>query len=652
MKFKNFFRTFLFLGLFYLLSVSTVKADGVVVSSQSFPVYQTEQEALVTYSEGKENIVLSIKFSGEASDFGWVIPFPNEVEVSKADISIFRKLREFTQPKKNLLDKLKGERISRYLPTDIFLFTKSNHLNESSVKVIEEKSIGIYDYAVLKAEKANDLKDWMIENDYNLPSTKTLEGDSEVLWSSALPMVKHYIDKDWFFVAVKVNNKYVNSSGVKEQLSSGTVSPLRFTFESGEIVYPMKLTKLLNRSVGVTLYVLSDQRVKVENYNFANCDNKEDCSYFKTQYAGAINREEIVDITSEFNEESWYEPRGNMTITKLQCYSLSSEVINEEVLFESAATNKGINDGGMSFDELLQLPIAFILFISYVVFYPILGFFIQDYVMTNFDSSDFPLSLALLSVALIISIFLTLFTWWRLKKTRNRFKRIILYFLQFPSVCFLSFIITLLINTPFMFLLMNMSNGNDSVLLIIPVIFNVVSSLLVLSAYRMIWEKTFFITFKLRFKLVVRLVNSSLLLAMILALSFFPLWFIHISFEDYIYRDNPFDFFVRIIFCILVYLILFLAYKHFSKKIVSLKRLKRVFISVFKFTLLNLSGGFVALIIITPIVFLLNYLKFSEWIIFINNLLYFLIISNFVVTMEYRYLWRKSSIRRTLANEK
>ncbi|MBU0975162.1 DUF2330 domain-containing protein, partial [Patescibacteria group bacterium] len=435
------FLNIILLVTFLLMSAgpSKVKADGMILPPSEYYVYETQQKALIIYQDGREDLVISISFAGNASDFGWVIPLPSKPEVSKVDSSIFRKLAEFTEPKENILEKLRGDN-NYYSPVMYSDVTGAALEEKSTVQVIEQKSIGIYDYTILTAEVADDLKDWMNENDYKLPVTEEEDyyfpiqqnADQEEAWSEALPTVQDYLDSGWYFVTVKVNNKFTESTGVEMQLSEGSVDPLRFSFETTDMIYPMKLTALAKRNLAVEIYVIGDHKARVENYDIENYYSDEDSSYFSTSYAGKISKTEIEEITKELGKGSWFTPEKNMRITKLLASNLPYTEMDEEVVFEDTSDNKGVNDGSMSFLEWLVLPVVITVYLPYLLFsgiFELLGG--SNYYYSN---NIEPLLLVAISGIILVGTIVTLFVSTKLlARSRKKLIRIILYLFQFPS---------------------------------------------------------------------------------------------------------------------------------------------------------------------------------------------------------------------------
>jgi len=514
MKIKRLFSSILVGFILLALSPSRINADGMILPPDWYPrIYETSQKALLIYKDGREDLVISISFEGEASEFGWIIPLPNKPDISKVDYSIFRKLDEFTEPKENLLEKIRGDRNYYYGGyTTLSGAPKAEEDNtESTVQVVEEKSIGIFDYAVLTTEDTNDLKEWMLDNGYNLPTAdETYNATEEVnifpevdsqtqaeLWSEALPIIKDYIDDGWYFVAVKINNEYTDSTGTETKISEGAVDPLRFSFETKDIIYPMRLSAINKRDLSVTLYVIDDHKVEVSNYNYDNGINNfsseynessSDDSYFSFSYAGKIKNEDIDELTKEVGKGSWFSSDKDLYITKLTSSSIPYSKMTEEVLFEDTKNNTGVNDGSMTFVEWVELPFVFIIYLPYLLMGGIFNIFSgSDYNNTEIQSIWF---IVMSGIILVGSILGAIISTLLLRKARKKFIRFILYLWQFPCIWFLSFLATLVIVIPSAYAISLLAGYYEDVVMIDSICcFSFLIVVFPLIFYRLLWKR-------------------------------------------------------------------------------------------------------------------------------------------------------------------
>ncbi len=209
-------KLFLLVSLILLITPIIAKADGVIFPPPDYWMYETDQKAVIFHEKNVETLVLSIAFRGDAEDFSWVIPTPSRPEVEKSTDEIFTALEKLTQPKF----------ISRPMPLSVGMVEETT--TEKGVTIIETKKVEYYDIAVLEADDPEALIKWLKENKYQFPE----EGKY---------LLDDYINNKWFFTAVKIDTK-VLTEGIESQLREGHAVPLKFTFTSSKIIYPLKIS--------------------------------------------------------------------------------------------------------------------------------------------------------------------------------------------------------------------------------------------------------------------------------------------------------------------------------------------------------------------------------------------------------------------------
>jgi hypothetical protein len=129
------------------------------------------------------------------------------------------------------------------------------------VTVIEYRTVGSYDVAVLATESADSLAAWLPQNHFAVR-----QGSQTVLRS--------YLDKHWFIVAIRVHLEQpdgqlrlgVSPSGASKRtatldssaaLRTGELHPIRISFDTPECIFPLKISSLNGGASEVLLYVLS-----------------------------------------------------------------------------------------------------------------------------------------------------------------------------------------------------------------------------------------------------------------------------------------------------------------------------------------------------------------------------------------------------------
>lgn len=231
-------------------------ADG----GMFYPIHtladETDQQALIVYQGQTEDLIISASFRGNTNDFAWVIPTPSEPTISKSSANIFSALLNLTKTE----------------PQGTMNLFPSSGLGSAPKGTIEvqQRTVGIYDTYVVKADSETVLADWLEQNGFTFPADQRA-------------LLKNYVDQGWYFAIAKIQDAFASDPAIKKQLVSGRITPLRLTFTSSQIIYPMMLTKaaLLNDQVRVralpadmtgidpatigtqmtvTLYVLADYR--------------------------------------------------------------------------------------------------------------------------------------------------------------------------------------------------------------------------------------------------------------------------------------------------------------------------------------------------------------------------------------------------------
>jgi hypothetical protein len=283
-----------------------VSADGVIFPPPDRYVAETDQKAVLFYDKGVETLILSITFTGNAKDFAWVVPTPSRPEVDKASSELFLSLEELTRPPVNR-------------QWDGYNLGAAPTMEKSAVEVLETKEVGIYEIKVLAASKADALAKWLSENGYQFP-----EKGGYVL--------EDYIKNKWYYTAVKIRPEVVWKD-VTEKLRTGQAAPLKLTFKSDKIVYPLKITSLTSlwqmpepkirrmtypeQEIAFTPgmpYPYQD-RAGILLYVFDNCEKS--LPGFNTQYAEIIEAEEIEELAYDDQGEPWMKTKKDFVLTKL-----------------------------------------------------------------------------------------------------------------------------------------------------------------------------------------------------------------------------------------------------------------------------------------------------------------------------------------------
>jgi len=220
------------------LSAPGLYADGCFVWNKGADIAEPSQKAIILYRDGREDLILQVKYTGPVDEFGWIVPVPGKPAVEKASMKCFYELSEFVQREGR---SGRGKGLGDQGP---------------GVEVIELKTVGDYDVAVLAATDAKALAGWLARHRFKWPA-----GRRDVL--------DHYVKKKWYFVAAKVHlARAKTDTALAKRLRSGELHPLKMTFDTAECVYPLKISSVNKGPSEVHLYVFGPRPLVTDRMDF------------------------------------------------------------------------------------------------------------------------------------------------------------------------------------------------------------------------------------------------------------------------------------------------------------------------------------------------------------------------------------------------
>jgi hypothetical protein len=266
--------------LLILVVTTSARADGIVLpGSVNTRVQIPDQQALIHYQDGIETLVVETRFSGQGSEFAWVVPVPSIPEVIPVTTGVFPTLRSALRPQ--LGDGAPWRALSLALTVAVLLVFAlragspwpvrlligvlfSGCLLSISlpslgkpgggapaVAVLDRAIVGSYDTAVISGPDGSALTSWLTTNGYATPP-------------EARPIIDDYAKAGWVFVASRLR---LDSTGQ----TTATPHPLAFKFKTAEPVYPLRLTGLASQRLSVDLYVFGDERAAASGFKVITC---------------------------------------------------------------------------------------------------------------------------------------------------------------------------------------------------------------------------------------------------------------------------------------------------------------------------------------------------------------------------------------------
>ncbi len=237
-------------------------------SAKNQDVLQPSQKVFITWDpEAKqESFTVQPKFTGNARDFGMVIPTPSRPKLDEMPRDFFKELAVFT------ILKRREHPQSRLVFRGGFGFGGGGFggggfggfggggfgvmpaapPRKPAVQVLETGVVGSLDYKVLAAERADDLYTWLKNHRYHYA------GDEATL--------DFYVRKNWFFTVMKIDAMQMKPKA--DGTYTGEVTPTRFQFTSDRLIYPLRITQLsVKEKTEALFYVQAPYKVDLPGDN-------------------------------------------------------------------------------------------------------------------------------------------------------------------------------------------------------------------------------------------------------------------------------------------------------------------------------------------------------------------------------------------------
>jgi hypothetical protein len=217
-----------FVGLQFASPASACGCGGLAVGDES-EVSVLSERAIVSHADGVEQIDLLLDLLSTTADTGLLFPTPTPATVESGDRDDFDAVEREILPQPVYADDWWG------------FASDGAGAGGTGVEVVEQVTLGPLEATTLKASNSSGLKKWLKYNDYKLSANATKYLD-------------YYVKKKWSFVAVKLEGS---------STLTGELDPLRITFETEKVVYPMRLSAAASTPQALRLYLFGDSRSDV-----------------------------------------------------------------------------------------------------------------------------------------------------------------------------------------------------------------------------------------------------------------------------------------------------------------------------------------------------------------------------------------------------
>lgn len=205
-------------------------ACGGAISNPGDQVEILDETAIIEWDGGVETITLALDADTNATDFALLVPTPAPAKATLGDATLFDDLAAISTPRE----------VSDWQWWPVI----GSAPGSRGVEVLDVVRLGPLEVTTLAASEAGELTDWLDAHGYVM---------TDAMATSLLP----YIEEGWYFVAAKIATDAQGDPDL-----SGALQPIMLTFDSDEVVYPMRMSAAATSTQHVRTYIVADHRME------------------------------------------------------------------------------------------------------------------------------------------------------------------------------------------------------------------------------------------------------------------------------------------------------------------------------------------------------------------------------------------------------
>jgi hypothetical protein len=304
-----------------LAAPSHACACGAFVAPSGAQATMNHEVALVHWDGSIENIVMQLSLNASTDNIALVVPTPTPARVTAADKATFEELDYLTAP----------ETRQRRHWTVGSMFALSAPPNAAAPSgapnVVNQVQLGPLEATTLAGGDLAGLQKWLSDNGYAIrPAVSAALGP--------------YVRDGWSFVAMRLTSTSPIVGGLK---------PVRMTFQSSRLVYPMRLSVAASGPQQVTIFTLADHRQQ-------RTDDDPSVRTTQIQFAG--------NVSNAVRDPLLRELAGNKGafLTKMQVDIRDPSLIRSDFEFGNAASDDAYRQV-VYVDHDVVIPIELILLV-------------------------------------------------------------------------------------------------------------------------------------------------------------------------------------------------------------------------------------------------------------------------------------------------
>ncbi|MEU6877264.1 DUF2330 domain-containing protein [Streptomyces sp. NPDC046712] len=216
---------------------------GAMIPDRNQRIGVDRETSAVRWDGRTEQIVMRFTVQGNAERAAWIMPVPGRADVALGDPELFDELERLTRPEHKDRHYFWPRAKDWPFDSDVDGAGAAAPPRPGAVGVVGRERLGPFDVARLTATDPKALSGWLEKNGFQLSDRLATE-------------LRPYVEQKWEYVAVRL------APDADGTALRGELDPLRISFASDRLIYPMRLSRLAKTHQSLGLYVLADHRME------------------------------------------------------------------------------------------------------------------------------------------------------------------------------------------------------------------------------------------------------------------------------------------------------------------------------------------------------------------------------------------------------
>lgn len=298
-------------------------ACGAIVPPVGGQAAMNHEVALLHWDGSSETILMQLALNADTNNVALVVPTPTPATVTEGDKATFAELDKLTAPRVQQRRHWVLGQLGSSTPAPL------EAAAPRGPTVVNQVHLGPLEATTLAGGDLSGLQKWLDDNGYAIrPAVSDALGP--------------YVRDGWSFVAIRLTSS---------DPIVGGLNPVRMTFPSTKLVYPMRLSVAATGPQQVTVFTLSDHRQQRTDADAAAQAGQS----VQVQFAGNVAAEVVDPLLRELSAD-----HGGY-LTKLQVNIPKPDQISSDFSFANAANDDAYRQV-VYVDRNAVIPIELIVF--------------------------------------------------------------------------------------------------------------------------------------------------------------------------------------------------------------------------------------------------------------------------------------------------